>query len=190
MCICFGIVHKLLGSRIPLDGAAQVVGNVTQRTYRAGTMPDLHRHHRIGLCLQCVDEVLQMRNFSFVSALSDFYRGRKQALVGSKEMFPRHFNPSFIAPELHALGLLLVERLLGHDHTARIFIGEKLRIFETGRNDLDRAALVHPQSPLGNIEHVGSPVGGETAAQLLVPAPPTPELLVLLGIEGDRRIQL
>ena len=73
---------------------------------------------------------------------------------------------AFSAGKQNTVGLIAC-----HRNTAGIFIGKYLVILTVGRDDFNRAAVVHTHTPLGDVEVVCAPVGHPAAAKAAVMAP-------------------
>ncbi len=105
-----------------------------------------------------------MRNSRFISSFLVFRLRRHQAFVGSMIELSRNFNPPFISPELNSQCFFLVKRLVGHNYSVIVFEREKFRARVAGGNDFNWTALIHPDTPLSDIEVVRSPIGSVSSA--------------------------
>ncbi len=97
--------------------------------------------------------------------------------IGAELLILQIIRPSLNMPaiDLHlALGSgeqNSVGGITGHCNTARILISKHLVIFAVGRDNFNRAALVHTHTPLGDIKVMRPPVGHPAAAKAAVVAP-------------------
>ena len=127
-----------------------------------------------------IDELAVVAHFYLVGDVAGFLDGHVELLVGGLELAAAHFDPAFRAVNLHA-GRAAVEGLFREDDAVVVLEGEMVVVAVSRGDDLHGAAAVLAQGPLRHVEHMGAPVGHETAAAHFIPAPGTPELFVLLG---------
>ena len=126
-----------------------------------------------------IDEFAMMTHLCLKGNIGIFHL-HVEFRIGGCKMAATDLDPTVVAKDLNTLPLP-VERLLGDNYSVVIFICKAVIIALSLRDNLDRAAPVFSDCPLGNVEHMGSPVSHKATTGHLIPAPGTPELLTLIG---------
>ena len=166
------VVHEFLHDGVPHDRAAELHRDISEVADSAGAVSNLNRDIRIIARQDGVDELTVMTDLGLEGDISIRHLHVKLR-VGSGETAAADLDPSVVSVYLYSLPLP-IEGLFRYDYAVVITVGEMVIVAVSRRNNLDRAAAVLSDSPLGDVEHMGTPVGHKTAAGHLVPAPCTP----------------
>ena len=143
------------------------VGEVAQVADGHGTAADLHIADRPLAAAHAIQEVLGV-----VVALVEAdgvvaQRFFAQGCGGGLELAAVHQDLALGADEQHAAAVAV-----DHLHAVGVEVAHAAGGFGVlGRDDLHRAALVHAQAPLGDVEVVRAPVGHHAAGVFAVVAP-------------------
>ena len=85
-------------------------------------------------------------------------------------------------------GIVPFPFFVGHGDAVGVAEGQVFVFPAIGRDDFHRAAVVHIEGPLHDVEHVGAPIGDHTAAKFFVQTPVREYILAKgwcqFGVEG------
>src|SRR5699024_1759681 len=86
-----------------------------------------------------------------------------------------HINSTLCPDKSYSMGFTKI--FMRYSNAVIITIGKKQILIPVRRDDLNGTAVIHIQSPLYNIKHMGAPVGHISSSEFFIIAPLPPELI-------------